>query len=59
MSRISSSIGRFSGDYAWPVLGDYRGRVAEIHAQSILALDRADRQPVSVPESEPADELVD
>jgi len=34
-------------------------RVAEIHATSILALDRADRQPVSAPESEPADESVD
>ena len=31
MSRISSSIGRFSGDYAWPVLGDYRGLVIRLH----------------------------
>ena len=34
-------------------------RVAEIHANSILALDRSDRPPVSAPESEPADEPVD
>jgi transposase len=25
MSWISSSVGRFSGDNHWPVLGDYRG----------------------------------
>ena len=34
-------------------------RVAEIHAKSILALDRSDRQPVSASESEPTDESVD
>ena len=34
-------------------------RVAEIHANSILALDRSERQPVSAPESEPAGEPVD
>ena len=42
-----------------PAESDHSLRVAEIHAQSILALDRSDRQPVSVPESEPADEPVD
>jgi len=42
-----------------PVESDHSLRVAEIHAQSILALDRSDRQPVSVPESDPADEPVD
>jgi hypothetical protein len=31
----------------------------EIHAHSILALVRSDRQPVSAPESEPADEPLD
>src|SRR6185437_7057877 len=40
-----------------PVESDHSLRVAEIHAQSILALDRSDRQPVSVPESEPATSL--
>jgi hypothetical protein len=25
MSRISESVGRFSGDHHWPVLGDPRG----------------------------------
>jgi single-strand DNA-binding protein len=42
-----------------PAESDRSLRVAEIHAQSILALDRPDRQPVSVPESAPADEPVD
>ena len=42
-----------------PIESDHSLRVAEIHAQSILALDRSDRQPVSVPEPEPADEPVD
>ena len=42
-----------------PAESDRSLRVAEIHAQSILALDRSDIQPVSVPEPEPADEPVD
>jgi hypothetical protein len=42
-----------------PVECDHSLRGAEIHAQSILALHRSDRLPVSVSESEPADELVD
>jgi single-strand DNA-binding protein len=42
-----------------PVEFDHSLRVAEIRALSILALDRSDRQPVSVPESEPAKEPVD
>ena len=42
-----------------PTESDRSVRVAEIHANSILALDRSDRQPVSTPESEPADEPVD
>jgi len=33
--------------------------VAEIHAHSILALDRSDRQPGSATEAEPADEPLD
>jgi single-strand DNA-binding protein len=42
-----------------PAESDRSVRVAEIHANSILALDRSDRQPASAPESEPADEPVD
>ncbi|MGH9438497.1 MAG: single-stranded DNA-binding protein [Terriglobia bacterium] len=42
-----------------PAESDRSVRVAEIHANSILALDRSDRQPISTPESEPADEPVD
>ena len=42
-----------------PAESDRSVRVAEIHANSILALDRSERQPVSAPESEPADEPVD
>jgi single-strand DNA-binding protein len=42
-----------------PAESDRSVRIAEIHAKSILALDRSDRQPVSAPESEPADEPVD
>jgi single-strand DNA-binding protein len=42
-----------------PAESDRSVRVAEIHATSILALDRSDRQPVSTPESEPADEPID
>lgn len=42
-----------------PAESDRSVRVAEIHANSILALDRSDRQPVSTPESEAADESVD
>ena len=45
-------------DYT-PAEADRSVRVAEIHAHSILALDRSDRQPVSIPESEPADESLD
>lgn len=40
-------------------LGIRSVRVAEIHANSILALDRSDRQPVSTLESKPADEPLD
>jgi single-strand DNA-binding protein len=42
-----------------PAESDRGVRVAEIHASSILVLDRSDRQPVSTLESEPADEPVD
>ena len=42
-----------------PAESDRNIRVPEIHASCILALDRSDRQPVSTPESEPADEPVD
>ena len=42
-----------------PAETDRSVRVAEIHAHSILALDRSDRQPVSATESEPADEPLD
>ena len=42
-----------------PAESDRSLRVAEIHAKSILALDRSDRQPVSASESEPTDESVD
>jgi single-strand DNA-binding protein len=42
-----------------PAESDRSVRVVEIHANSILALDRSDRQPASAPESEPADEPVD
>jgi single-strand DNA-binding protein len=42
-----------------PAESDRGVRVAEIHANSILALDRSDTQPVSAPELEPADETVD
>ena len=42
-----------------PAESDRSVRVAEIHANSILALDRSERQPVSAPESEPAGEPVD
>ena len=45
-------------DYT-PAEADRSVRVAEIHANSILALDRSDRQPVFIPESEPADESLD
>ena len=45
-------------DYT-PAEADRSVRVAEIHAHSILALDRSNRQPVSVAESEPADEPLD
>jgi single-strand DNA-binding protein len=41
-----------------PTKSDRSVRVAEIHVTSIFALDRSDRQPVSTPESEPADEPV-
>ena len=42
-----------------PAESDRSVRVAEIHANSILALDRSERQPVSAPESEPAGDPVD
>jgi single-strand DNA-binding protein len=42
-----------------PAESDRSLRVAEIHAQSILALDRSDTQPVSAPESRTTDESVD
>ena len=42
-----------------PAESDRSVRVAEIHASSILALDRSDRQPVSTPESEPAEEALE
>jgi single-strand DNA-binding protein len=45
-------------DYT-PAESDRSVRVAEIHAHSILALDRSDRQPVSATESEAADEPLD
>jgi single-strand DNA-binding protein len=45
-------------DYT-PAEADRSVRVAEIHAHSILALDRSDRPPVSSTEAEPADEPLD
>jgi single-strand DNA-binding protein len=42
-----------------PAESDRSVRVAEIHANSILALDRSERQPVSAPESEPTGDPVD
>ena len=45
-------------DYT-PAESDRSVRVAEIHAHSILALDRSDRQPGSATEAEPADEPLD
>lgn len=45
-------------DYT-PAEADRSARVAEVHAHSILALDRSDRQPVSATESEPSDEPLD
>jgi single-strand DNA-binding protein len=42
-----------------PAESDRSVRVAEIHANSILTLDRSDRQSASVPESGPADEPID
>ena len=45
-------------DYT-PAEADRGVRVAEIHAHSILALDRSDRQPVSATDSEPVDESLD
>ena len=45
-------------DYT-PAEADRSVRVAEIHAHSILALDRSDGQSASAPESEPADEPLD
>jgi single-strand DNA-binding protein len=42
-----------------PTESDRSVRVAEIHANSILALDRSDRQPVSTLESGPVDESID
>ena len=45
-------------DYT-PAEADRSVRVAEIHAHSILALDRSERQPVSAAELEPVDEPLD
>jgi single-strand DNA-binding protein len=45
-------------DYT-PAESDGSVRAAEIHAHSILALGRSDRQPVSATESEAADEPLD
>ena len=45
-------------DYT-PAEADRSIRVAEVHAHSILALDRSDRQPGSATEAEPADEPLD
>jgi single-strand DNA-binding protein len=45
-------------DYT-PAEADRSMRVAEIHAHSILALGRSDRQPVSATESEASDEPLD
>jgi single-strand DNA-binding protein len=42
-----------------PAESDRSVRVAEIHATSILALDRSDRQPASTLESGPDGEAVD
>ena len=42
-----------------PAESDRSVRVAEIHANSILALDRSDRQPLSATETEASDEPVD
>ena len=42
-----------------PEKSDRSVRVAEIHATSILALDRSDRQSSSASESEAAEEPVD
>ncbi len=42
-----------------PVESDRTVRVAEIHANSILALDRLDKQPNSTAQSESAEEPVD
>ncbi len=42
-----------------PADSDRSIRVAEIHASYILALDRSDRQPVSIPEPESSDEPLD
>jgi len=42
-----------------PADSDRSIRVAEIHANSILALDRSDRQPISTSESESSDEPLD
>ncbi len=45
-------------DYT-PAEADRSVRVAEVHAHSILALDRSERQPVSATASERADEPLD
>jgi len=42
-----------------PAESDRSVRVAEIHANSISALDRSDRQPLSATETEASDEPVD
>jgi transposase-like protein len=33
MSWFSSFVGRFSGDYRWPVLGDCRGYIDETYVK--------------------------
>jgi single-strand DNA-binding protein len=42
-----------------PAESDRSVRVAEIHANSILGLDRTDRKPSAAAESEPTDEPID
>ena len=40
MSWIRLSIGRFSGDYRWPLLGDSRGEQLEHYAnEGVLAVE--------------------
>jgi ankyrin repeat protein len=39
MSRISESVGRFSGDHHWPVLGDPRGWAANVDFGDTAAVE--------------------